>query len=61
MITKSKQNWKIGATVNVGFLKGLTVKDIVLTPHDWQPDEYILESDKGIRYSFVPHIGLCRI
>jgi hypothetical protein len=39
----------------------LTVKDIVLTPYDFQPDEYILESEKGIRYSFVPHIGLCRI
>lgn len=61
MITNTKQNWKIGNKVSVGFLKGLTVKDIVLTPYDFQPDEYILESETGIRYSFVPHIGLCRI
>lgn len=56
----TRQNWSIGQTVKVGFLT-LRVIAINPTPGDYKPDEYILESAKGVRYSFVPHNGLCRI
>ncbi|MBN9534839.1 MAG: hypothetical protein J0H10_15955 [Alphaproteobacteria bacterium] len=58
---RASQNWTIGATVNVGFLKNLTVKEKVATPGDYRPDAYILEAASGARYEFVPHCGLSRI
>ena len=61
MITKTKQNWSVGQTVNVGFLK-LIVESIELTPFDYKPDAYILRNtDNSKRYRFVPHNGLERI
>lgn len=48
------QTFEIGQKVNIGFVRGLTVVDRV-------NGEWILESAKGVRYSFVPHNGLCRI
>jgi hypothetical protein len=59
MITQSKQNWEVGQTVKVGFMT-LTVKSIELTPGDYRPDVYHLESSKGVKYSFTPHFGLER-
>jgi hypothetical protein len=60
MITKSKQNWTVGSVVRVGFLT-LTITAIVPTPGDGMPDEYLLVSAKGAKYSFVPHNGLVRL
>ena len=57
---RSKQDWSIGSTVNVGFLK-LKITAIVPTPNDGMPDEYLLESSNGKEYSFVPHHGLTRL
>lgn len=47
------QDWSIGNTVKVGFLK--------LKVIDFNGTEYILESSKGLKYSFEPHIGLNKI
>lgn len=57
-ITKSKQDWSIGATVKVGFLT-LKVLDMVPTPGDYRPDQYILSNLAGNKeYTFTPHFGL---
>jgi hypothetical protein len=60
MITNTRQSWPPGSRVKVGFLS-LTVVRAVPTPGDYAPDAYILQSDKGARYEFVPHRGLSRI
>ncbi|MCK4121365.1 hypothetical protein HFK83_03135 [Ralstonia pseudosolanacearum] len=61
MITKTKQNWQVGATVKVGFLT-LVVKAAVATPGDFQPDAYILVNLAGTQlYKFVPHNGVQKI
>ena len=61
MITKTKQNWQVGATVKVGFLT-LVVKAAVATPGDFQPDAYILANQAGTQlYKFVPHNGVQKI
>lgn len=60
MITKSAQDWSVGAMVKVGFLS-LRVVAAEATPGDYRPDRYILESAKGVRYSFTPHYGLERL
>jgi len=57
----NKQNWNIGDTVNVGFIKGLTVVEKVATPGDYRPDLYVLHQPNNDRwYSFVPHNGISR-
>ena len=48
------QNWAIGQTVNVGFIRGLLI--IAKDPQGW-----ILQSAKGQRYLFVPHCGISKI
>lgn len=60
MITRSKQDWSIGAVVKVGFLKlRITGAKAV---KDGLPDIYSLESLDGKRqYEFIPHNGLTRI
>ena len=61
MITKSAQKWEIGQIVNVGFIKGLVVKERVATPGDYRPDLYVLWAPASNRfYSFVPHSGIVR-
>lgn len=60
MIKNTKQNWEIGQTVKVGFMT-LTVREVQLTPGDYMPDAYILQSAKGVDYRFVPHNGLTRV
>ncbi len=60
MITHSQQSWAIGQRVKVGFLT-LTVKAAIPTPGDMMPDKYILVSDKGVEYEFMPHWGLNRL
>ena len=60
MITRSKQNWTIGATVKVGFLNLIVVS--VKAIKDGMPDIYTLTSvDGSKRYEFIPHNGLTRI
>ena len=60
MIKNSKQQWQVGQSVTVGFVRNLTVIAKIPTPGDYAPDAYILNS--GDRwYSFVPHNGLTRI
>lgn len=57
----AKQAWEVGQIVNVGFIKGLVVKEKVATPGDYLPDLYVLWQPSTNRfYSFVPHNGLCR-
>jgi len=60
MITRSQQKWEVGQTVKVGFLT-LRVTGFVPTPGDYRPDQYELESAKGVRYVFTPHYGLERM
>jgi hypothetical protein len=56
----ANQNWTIGSTVNVGFLKGLKVLAKIPTPGDYAPDAYALQASNGNFYRFVPHNGLTR-
>lgn len=58
-ITRTKQDWSVGATVKVGFL---TLRVLgVEAVKDWMPDIYQLESlDGSKRYEFIPHHGLNR-
>lgn len=51
----ARQIWAAGQTVNVGFLKGLTVTG--RNSHG----EYTLISAKGVRYEFQPHAGIRRV
>jgi len=57
MIKNTKQNWTVGSTVKVGFLS-LKVIEIIPTPGDGLPDQYLLENSKGKQYIFTPHYGL---
>jgi hypothetical protein len=60
MITKTKQNWQIGAVVKVGFLKLRIIS--ARAEYDGLPDIYTLESiDGSKKYEFIPHNGLNRI
>lgn len=57
MIKTTRQNWKKGEVVNVGFLR-LRVKT-VRAEYDSLPDIYELESLDGLKqYEFIPHNGL---
>lgn len=57
MIKTTRQNWKKGEVVNVGFLR-LRVKT-VRAEYDYLPDIYELESLDGLKqYEFIPHNGL---
>lgn len=53
MIINTKQNWKVGETVKVGF-HSLKITMIV-------GKEYYLESSKGVKYVFTPYTGLNKI
>lgn len=56
----AKQNWAVGETVKVGFLK-LRVLAKVATPGNFLPDQYALTDATGDKfYCFVPHNGLTR-
>ena len=59
-ITNTRQHWKIGSRVNVGFMRNLKVIRVDAI-FDGLPDIYTLESAKGTRYEFTPHNGLVRI
>ncbi len=50
----AQQNWDVGATVNVGFDKGLTILE--KTAGGWK-----LQSAKGALFEFAPHLGLFAI
>ena len=51
----AKQAWEVGQIVNVGFIKGLVVKQKVATPGDYRPDFYVLWQPATNRfYSFQP-------
>ena len=54
MITKTKQDWSTGSMVKVGFL---TLK---VTGTD-KFGAYLLESTKGVQYSFTPYTGLIKL
>ena len=59
MITNTKQNWKIGKTVKVGFLTLIVTK--IKSIKDGLPDIYELVSLNGKNtYEFIPHNGLRR-
>jgi hypothetical protein len=59
-MNRQKQNWAVGETVKVGFLK-LRVLAKVATPGNWLPDQYAMTDATGQRfYRFVPHNGLTR-
>jgi len=58
MINNSKQAWRVGEAVNVGFMR-LIVCAIVKTPGDYAPDAYAMQNASGTKfYQFVPHNGL---
>lgn len=59
-LTKTGNRWEIGQRVKVGFLR-MTVTAKEPTPGDYAPDAYLLKSDKGVNYRFVPHKGLERV
>ena len=57
MITRSKQDWKVGALVKVGFLNLRVVS--VRAVKDGLPDIYTLTNFDGNKtYEFIPHNGL---
>lgn len=59
MIKNTKQKWKVGEVVKVGFLS-LKVKG-ARSEKDGLPDIYELESIDGRKqYEFIPHNGLSR-
>ncbi len=61
MATRIRNDWAVGQIVNIGFVKGLVVKDKIATPGDHKPDMYVLWYPAANRwYSFVPHNGLSR-
>lgn len=61
MITRTRQNWTVGSTVRVGFLR-LRVLASIATPGNYRPDEYALESLDGRSwYRFTPHHGIVRV
>lgn len=61
MITRTRQDWTIGSTVKVGFLR-LRVLGTIATPGNYRPDEYALESLDGTAfYRFTPHYGIARV
>lgn len=58
MITNSKQNWAIGQTVKLGFMRAV-VRAIIETPGDSGPDMYLVSNEAGTKiYSFTPHNGI---
>lgn len=59
-ITRSKQDWSVGAKVKVGFLT-LTITRLEPTPGDGMPDIYHLTNGQGRQYTFTPHYGLERV
>lgn len=60
MIKNTKQKWKVGEVVKVGFLS-LKVKG-ARSEKDGLLDIYELESIDGRKqYEFIPHNGLSRI
>ena len=59
-IINTKQSWKIGDRVNVGFMKNLLVTKIDAI-YDGLPDIYTLESNTGKLDQFTPHNGIERI
>lgn len=59
-IRHKNKSWNIGDTVNVGFIKGLTVLRIEAVK-DGLPDIYTLKASNGNMYKFIPHNGLARI
>ena len=60
MITRSKQDWTVGAVVKVGFLSLRVLSAVAVK--DYLPDIYTLESlDGSKRYEFIPHNGLRRL
>lgn len=58
---KLTQDFSIGATVKIGFLKNLKVLAVGETPGDFRPDCYILQAATGAKYRFQPHYGLERL
>lgn len=60
MITRSKQNWKIGEKVRIGFMKDMEVISFKAIK-DMLPDIYTLKSPSGKMYEFIPHNGLYAI
>ena len=59
-IRNSKQDWRPGSIVKVGFLKLRIIR--VRAVYDGLPDIYSLESlDSRAQYEFIPHNGLTRI
>ena len=60
MITNTQQDWSIGSTVKVGFMK--LVVDSIEQTKDGLPDIYKLSDPRnGRRYEFIPHVGLNRL
>lgn len=57
MITRSRKDWSVGATVKVGFLQLRVVGFRAV--FDGMPDIYDLESlDGSKQYEFIPHFDL---
>jgi hypothetical protein len=55
---KRRQDWSIGQTVSVGFLRDLTV---ISEPDPIDGDYYGLMARTGVLYGFRPHDGLFRL
>lgn len=49
-LNKNK-DWNIGAFINIGFMKGLEIIDIV-------HDTYILKNKFNQKYQFIPYKGI---
>lgn len=66
MINSATQSWRIGQLVDVGFVKGLQVVEMLPRVAVDMPDSYVLKRLAGgltgtLRwYRFTPHRGLQR-
>jgi hypothetical protein len=55
----SKQTWRIGDKVKVGFLTGFEIVAMKAV-YDYLPDLYLLRRN-DVYYRFIPHHGLTRL
>lgn len=56
-VLKRRQDWTVGAVVNVSFLRGLTV----ISAPNGRDEHYTLQAVSGARYGFEPHAGIHRL
>ena len=52
---RAQQTWRVGATVNIGFIHGLRIIDRRAIDGE---QTWILEAASGRRYGYIAHCGI---